>query len=97
MPIIDIGQIKYRWANGYPALPGELEPIEKFGVIFTVVSLCDSDRESNLLTRKFRGLLGYGPGWTFKEVLIRKSTDILLYLALVSACSLLSVLAVNFN
>ena len=58
--------IKYRWQHNCAPLPGELEPIDSPGGKITIVgSWCDGDAEKNMLLRKFRGLLGYGQGWTF--------------------------------
>ena len=62
-----IDEIKFRWQNCRPSLPGELEPTE-YGA--TIVFMTKPDEtEPHLLLKRFRGLMGYGRAWTFRAAL----------------------------
>jgi len=75
-------EIQFRWTYGAPSLPGEIQelPIED-GRKLRIVSmfLLEPDKERRRLLRRFRGLLGYGQGWTFKEALMQRLMNVVLW------------------
>ena len=63
-------RMAYRWKNCQDALPGELEPVIIDGLVTYVVwSSQPEEVETNEWLRHWRGLLGYGPAWTFRSAL----------------------------
>jgi len=81
-------EIKYRWVNFGPSLPGELEPTKEGAVMIWCSPV--EEMESNLFLRHIRALLfGYGPGWTFRDALVDWGAPKFMILALLFSCSML--------
>ena len=65
-----IDEIKYRWKYERGSLPGELWPTDgEYGEVRMVYASDCEDEEPIKIFRKIRGLLGYGEGWTLRQVL----------------------------
>jgi hypothetical protein len=84
-----IENIKYRWRNGCPPLPGQFEPIDyPEGSIRVKIILSDGkDREKFMFLRRIRGLLGYGEGWTLLEA---TAMTVLEYSWLILCCAVIA-------
>ncbi len=60
-----VERIRYRWKYCRDPLPGEVEPVRCGPYSAEVIWASPiMDREHHIILRRFRGLIGYGPGWT---------------------------------
>lgn len=61
------------------------------GIVTPIFSMCE-EQEPNEVLQRFRGLLGYGPGWTFwaalREWAVRKIALPVAILLVVAMCTL---------
>ena len=61
-----IERLKYRWNHCQDPLPGEIEPVQCGPYLVSVIWASPvKDVENHIALRRLRGLIGYGPGWTF--------------------------------
>jgi len=90
-----INRLKYRWKYCKDPLPGEIEPAQCGPYSVSVVWASPiTDREHHIILRRLRGLIGYGPGWTFWSAFLAWCLPIALVLGVVAVIVMYSALMV---